>query len=104
LYAFGSLGFLGAALALGGWAPEQNVFWELIFPLLVFGIIFLSIYVKSRAFLVFGSLFLIGYIFKLTGEYFSNTLGWPLALVLAGLLIMGVGYYAVRINRQYMKN
>lgn len=101
LYAFGSLMFLGSAMALGGWQPDQNAFWELIYPLLVFGIIFLSVYVKSKTFLVFGVLFLIGYILKLTGEYFTSGLGWPLALVLAGLAIMGVGYYAVKLNKKY---
>jgi hypothetical protein len=102
LYGFGSLSFLGATLALGGFSPNQNMFWELVYPLLVFGIIFLSIRVKSKAFLVFGSLFLMSYIFKLTGEYFSNSLGWPLALVLAGLLIIAIAYYAVRISRKYL--
>ncbi len=101
LYALGVLAFLGSAMALGGWQPEQNAFWELIYPLLVFGVIFLSVYVKSKIFLIFGSLFLIGYILKLTGEYFSSGLGWPLALVLAGLVIMGVGYYAFRLNKKY---
>ncbi len=101
LYGFGVLAFLGSSLALGGWSPNQNAFWELIYPLLVFGVIFLSVYVKSKAFLVFGSLFLIGYILKLTGEYFESGLGWPLALVLAGLAIMGVGYWAVKLNKQY---
>jgi hypothetical protein len=102
LYGFGSLFFLGAALALGGWQPNQNAFWELIYPLLVFGLIFWSVYAKSKAILVFGTLFLIGYILKLTGEYFTSGLGWPLALVIAGLLIMLVGYYAVRINKRYL--
>lgn len=32
LYGFGILGFLGAAMSLGGWEPEQNIFWELLFP------------------------------------------------------------------------
>lgn len=102
LYGFGSLFFLGSTMALGGWQPDQNVFWELIYSLLVFGIVFLSVYVKSKAFLTFGTLSLVGYILKLTGEYFTSGLGWPLALVLAGLVIMVVGYYAVRINRQYL--
>jgi hypothetical protein len=102
MYGFGCLGFLGAAIALGGWTPDQNVFWELIYPLLVFGIIFLSVYVKSKAFLTFGTIFLIGYILKLTSEYFSSGLGWPLALVLAGLAIIGVGYYAVKLNKKYL--
>jgi ABC-type branched-subunit amino acid transport system permease subunit len=73
-----------------------------VYPLLVFGVIFLSVYVKSKAFLVFGTIFLIAYILKLTSEYFSSGLGWPLALVLAGLAIMAVGYYAVRINKRYL--
>lgn len=103
LYGFGCIMFLGSSMALGGWSPNQNIFWELIYPLLVFGIIFLSVYTKSKAFLVFGTLFLIGYILKLTGEFFTEGLGWPLALVLAGLLIMVVGYFAVKINRQYLK-
>lgn len=102
LYGFGSLFFLGSTLALGGWQPDQNIFWELAYPLLVFGIIFASVYTKSKSFLVFGTIFLIAYILKLTGEYFTSGLGWPLALVIAGLLIMVVGYYAVKINKQYL--
>ena len=101
LYSFGCLFSLGSAMILGGWSPNQNAFWELIYPVLVFGVIFASVYLKSRSFLVFGTIFLIGYIFKLTGEYFSSGLGWPLALVLAGFAIMGVGYYAVRLNKKY---
>lgn len=101
MYGFGVLGFLGAGLALGGWSPDQNAFWELVYPLLVFGVIFLSVFFKSKSFLVFGSIFLIFYILKLTGEYFKSGLGWPLALVLAGLAIMGVGYYAVKLNKKY---
>jgi len=101
LYGFGCLFSLGSTMALGGWSPNQNAFWELIYPILVFGVIFASVHLKSRAFLVFGTIFLIGYIFKLTGEYFSSGLGWPLALVLAGLAIMGIGFYAVRLNKKY---
>lgn len=101
LYGFGSMIFLISAMVLGGWMPNQNMFWELIYPLLVFGIVFLSVYIKSKSFLVFGSLGLIGYILKITGEYFTEGLGWPLALVLAGLVIMVVGYYAVKINKEY---
>jgi len=104
LYGFGSLALLGSAMILGGFSPNQNVFWELIYPILVFGIILLSVKLKSKTFLVFGSLFLIGYILKLTGEYFSDGLGWPLALVLSGLIIIGISYYAVRISKKYITN
>lgn len=102
LYGFGILGFLGAALGLGGWAPSQNAFWELIFPGLALGTLFASIHVRRTSFLTFGALFLMLYILKITQEYFTNGLGWPLALVLAGLMLIAVGYLYVFLRRKYM--
>lgn len=104
LYAFGSLFFLGAAMVLGGWKPSQNIFWEFVFPFLVGGIMYLSVNLKSRAFLAFGTFFLMAYILKITAEYFSDSLGWPLALVMAGLGLIGIGYYSLQINRKYLTN
>ncbi len=102
LYGFGIFAFLAAALALGGFRPNQNPFWELVFPLLVFGAIFLSVYLKSKPFLAFGTLFLMAYIIKLTAEYFSGSLGWPVALVIAGLLLIAVGYMSLSLRKKYM--
>lgn len=102
LYGIGVLASLGAALALGGWAPNQNLFWEIIFPGIAFGAIFLSVYVKSRAMLVVSALFIMGYILKLTSEYFSQSLGWPLALVIVGFILIGLGYGAVWLNKKYL--
>lgn len=102
LYGFGVFCFLGAALALGDWKPHQNWFWELIFPGLVFGVMFLSVYLKSKAFLTFGSLYLIAYIFKITGEYFAESLGWPLVLVLTGLGLIAIGYLHFNLKRKYL--
>lgn len=104
LYGFGSIGFLGAALALGGWQPNQNAFWELLFPLLVFGALYLSVYLRSRALLTFGTLFLMAYIFKITSEYFTQGFGWPLSLVIAGLLMIAVGYMSFSINNKYIRS
>ena len=102
LYSFGILGFLGSAMALGGWDPNQNAFWELIFPGLVFGTLFLSVYLKSKSFLTWGTLFLMAYILKITSEYFSTGLGWPLALVIAGLAMIGAGYLSLSLKKKYL--
>ena len=99
LYAFGSLAFLGSALALGGWKPSQNAFWELVFPGLAFGVLYLSVQLRSKALLTFGSIFLGAYLAKITGEYFSDSMGWPLALIVLGLLLMGVGFLTFRLTR-----
>lgn len=101
LYGFGSFFFLGSALILGGWPPEQNVFWEVAFPFLVFGVIFLSVYLKSKALLTFGSIFLMGYILKITSEYFAEGLGWPISLMIGGLLLIFIGYFTLRLKKKY---
>ena len=104
LYGFGIFGFLGSALELGGWEPNQNLFWELIYPGLIFGALFLSVHIKSKSFLTWGTLFLMVYIFKITSEYFSSGLGWPLALVIAGLAMIGVGYMSISIKNKYLSH
>lgn len=101
LYGFGILGFLGAALALGDWSPNQNVLWELIYPGLVFGTLFISVQIKNKSFLIWGTVFLMLYILKITAEYFTNSLGWPLALVIAGLAMIGVGYMSITLKKKY---
>jgi len=102
LYSLGCMAFLGAALSLGGWKPSQNVFWELVFPGLVFVVLYASVHLKSKALLTFGSLFLASYLVKITGEYFKDSLGWPLALVISGMLLMVVGYLTLRLKRRYL--
>lgn len=102
LYNFGIFGFLAAALGLGGFYPHQNVFWELIFPGLVFAVLFLSVYIKSKAFLAWGTFFLMAYIIKITAEYFATGLGWPLALMMAGFAIIAVGYLSLWLKKKYL--
>lgn len=77
-------------------------FLGVAFPVLVFGVIFLSVYLKSKAFLTWGTLFLMAYILKITSEYFSSGLGWPLVLVIAGFAMIGVGYASLSFGKKYL--
>ncbi|MBI4121161.1 MAG: hypothetical protein HY457_02825 [Parcubacteria group bacterium] len=99
LYFFGVAGFLGAAFTL----VWDNIFWELIYAPLVFGGLFLSIYMKSRNILGMSTLFLIAYVGYITGEYFADSLGWPISLVILGFLFIGLGYASIAINKKYIK-
>ncbi len=101
LYLTGLVAFLGAALALGGFAPNQSTPWELLFPGIVTGTALLSIPLKSRIFLFCSALYLVSYVFKITAEYFSDSFGWPLALVLVGFSIIGTGYATWALHRKY---
>jgi hypothetical protein len=102
LYGLGVVAFLTAALCLGGWSPNQSMVWELLFPGVVFGIIFLSVYLKVKSFLVFGTMFLMIYILKITSEYFTSGFGWALSLIFVGFALMGVGYLAFYLNKKYV--
>lgn len=102
LYGFGVFVFLGGAFLLGGWQFNTNYIWELVFPVLVFGILFLSVYFKRTSFLTFGTIYLMLYILKITSIYFSSGLGWPLALVCAGFLLIATGYLSFYLKKKFL--
>jgi hypothetical protein len=103
LYSVGTFMFLGASFALGGYKPDVTLIWEVGFVGICFAMMGLSVYLKSRAMLIIASLYLMAYILKLTAEYFSDTVGWPLALIGAGFVLIGIGYGTFRINQQYLR-
>lgn len=103
MYALGTMMFLGAALALGGYAPSANQMWEILYIGLNFGVLFLSVTLKSRAMLILASLYLMGYILKITAEYFSDSLGWPISLVFSGFALIGIGYVTFMMNQRFLK-
>lgn len=104
LYHFGVLGFLAATFSLGGWKPYQSMVWTSLFPLFVFGTLFLSVFLKSNACLSWSTIFLMGYILKISSEYFSHSLGWPLTLVIAGLAMIAVGDMSLSIKKRLFKS
>ncbi len=101
-YGIASIVFYSSAFALSGYVPTQNLLWEMILPIVIFGGIFFSTYARTRILLITSSIALIAYIIKITSEYFVDSLGWPLALVLIGLALIGVGFLSLYLNRRYI--
>ncbi len=97
---FGTLGFMGA-MANRAW--EGSGFWEVFYFLFLFGGVYLSIYLKSRAVLVVSVLFLIAHIIYITSNYFADSLGWPISLVFLGMVILGLAYFSVNLNKKYLQ-
>lgn len=100
LYSFGTIFFLGAALWLGGWAPSNNLFWEFIAPLLIGVVIYLSVRLSRTSLLVWGNIFLVAYILKLSSEYFADSLGWPIILMIVGLAVIGISFGATKLKQR----
>jgi len=96
--------FVGAVLLL--WSMFELVENSLLEPVYLGAtafIIFLSTYVRSRTLLLVGTLAMLIYIGYYTAEHFANTVGWPIALVIIGIALIGLSALAVRLNNQYIK-
>ncbi|HEY0010880.1 MAG TPA: hypothetical protein VGB97_03145 [Candidatus Paceibacterota bacterium] len=94
----GSVWFLGASF----WLYSSLPLWPLIYPVLVAGMIAFSLSVKSMSVLVISALSIMSYVAYITGKYFADSLGWPLALVLIGFAFIGIGYATFYARRTYL--
>jgi hypothetical protein len=90
----GALSILGFGITIGG-------FFDFFYILVLFAGFYASIYLKSRAMLLFSSLFLMAHMIKLTSKFFVNSLGWPISLIVIGFLIIGVGYGSYQVKKKY---
>lgn len=98
---FGITGFLSATFFK---LVDSSGFLELLYFVIVLFGLYLSAYVKSRAILVMSTLFLIIHTTYITGEYFADSIGWPLALILLGFIFIGLGYASIAINKKYISS
>ena len=96
---FGITGFLGATFS----QVFDSVPWQLFYFIIVLGGFFLSIYMRSRSILVITTLFLVCHVSYITSEYFADSIGWPISLVILGFVFIGLGYASVSINKKYIK-
>jgi len=65
-------------------------------------IIYLSTLVRSRMLLFTGTCAMIGYLGWFTSEYFADSIGWPLVLIIIGVVFIGFSVFAVKISRDYI--
>ena len=67
------------------------------------GLIYLSIIATSRTVLTVGVLSLLGFLGYFTDEYFKDIVGWPIAMIVMGLIMMGVSVFAVKLGKKIAK-
>jgi hypothetical protein len=95
---FGSIAFLGAAFS----RVFDSELWQMFYFIVILCGFYLSIYMKSRAILTMSTIFLIAHMSYITGEYFADSIGWPVSLVVLGLLFIGLGYVSINIGKKYI--
>ena len=96
LYSFGTLAVLIGGASIGGAFDLFNI-------ILIFAAFYGSVYLKNGAMLKLGALFLMAHIIKLTSKYFADSIGWPVALIGVGFLVIGVGYGTHYLNQKFIK-
>ena len=91
-----------AAMLAGLFSLIEGSVIEILFLGAACGLVFLSTWVKSRSLLFVGTAAILGYVGYYTAENFSDVVGWPIALILFGFLMIGLSAVAFRINRKYI--
>ena len=96
--------FVGATMFLYGFfdAVERTPL-EISFLALAAAFVYGSVLLQSRTLLAVATLAILGYTAWFTGEHFVDSIGWPLALVAFGLVLIGLSGLAFRIDRRYLR-
>lgn len=104
LYFIAVPAILASTMILQGYSPNadaMNILWQAIYPDILLLCYWLSVKLQSKVFLTFATIFTFAEIAKLTGEYFSNTLGWSHSLIIAGLCIMAISVASYEVNKRF---
>ena len=95
--------FTSSIAMLGGlFALLEGSILEILFLGAACGVVFLSTWVKSRLLLFVATVAILGYVGYYTAEHFTDVVGWPIALIVFGLLLLGLSAAALRISRKYI--
>lgn len=95
---------LGSAAFLEGFfdAVEHTPF-EITFLGVAASFVYLSVVLRSRALLIVATLGILGYTGWFTRQHFADSVGWPIALIIFGILMIALSALAFRIDRDYVR-
>jgi len=95
--------FIGTFLTLSmviftqSYEEEIQYLYDWVFPIAATGFVVLSVLIKSRAILISTSIMIALYVIYISTEYFYDSLGSAISLIVAGILIMAVSFVAFEL-------
>ncbi len=93
--------FVGSILFYSGlFDLLQNTLLEFGFFAATASALYACLVIQSRALLLTTVVAMLSYIGYFSAEYFADSLGWPITLVLIGLASLGVGSLAIKVKRK----
>ncbi|KTD44721.1 DUF2157 domain-containing protein [Legionella parisiensis] len=90
------------ALLLVTFDIVKNKPYEILYLGLACGLIYMAIIESSRVLLITASFATLGFILYFSSQHFPYTIGWPITLILIGLLLVGVSGIVIKLNKKYM--
>ena len=95
------LGYLiGSAMLYAGlFDLLQDTSFEILFLGVTAGILYACVVLQSKAMLLTTVLAMLSFIGYFSAKHFVDSLGWPVTLVLTGVIFLGVGMVAIRVKK-----
>jgi hypothetical protein len=93
--------FVGSIMAYAGlFDLVQNTSVELLYLAVTAAVLYACVVLQSRALLLTTVIAMLSFIGYFSGEYFADSLGWPVTLVLMGVAFLGVGAIAIKVKQR----
>lgn len=93
--------FIGSIMAyVGLFDLVQNTSVELIYLAVTASILYACVVLQSRALLLTTVIAMLTFIGYFSEKHFSNSLGWPVTLVLMGVVFLGIGAIAIKVKQR----
>ncbi|KTC99972.1 DUF2157 domain-containing protein [Legionella erythra] len=80
----------------------RNEPYEIFYLGLTCAMIFVAIAAKNRTLLVISTLATLLYIGYFTGKHFPDTLGWPITLIIIGVILILISSLVIKLNQKYI--
>lgn len=97
--------FVGTGSFFGGFfAWVEGTAIELLFLGVACGGLVLSTHLRSRTMLIVSTVAILGYISYFTAQHFVDSVGWPIALIILGLILIGLSALGLRLNRRFISD
>jgi hypothetical protein len=97
LYLFGSFAIVIPFFFLAG---IYSGIWDVIAFLFIAGVISLGVYLSEKVLIFSGAVLLVINIITVSYRHFIDSIGWPIALIVIGLLMLGVGYFSYYLSKR----
>jgi len=95
----------------GCWAFLSGLFemledrpYEILFLAAACSMTWLGVWARSRALNFASTVAILAYTAYFTGRHFADSIGWPIALIMIGLLMIGISALALKIDRRYLRS